>query len=130
MNGPVCKLWISRGQIVSRLEGRLPGGSAVVRIEFGGVINAVDELIHPPETDTFLCPGLIDLQVNGFAGVDYNDPSSSHADIAASIKRIFETGVTRFLPTVITGPESRIVGALGNLAAFAQSGSNEAKAIA
>jgi N-acetylglucosamine-6-phosphate deacetylase len=115
---------------VSILEGRLPDGSGVVRIEFGGVINAVDELIHPPETEIYICPGFIDLQVNGFAGVDYNDPASSHDEIAGSIRRMFETGVSKFLPTIITGSEERITGALRNLADFAEKGSVEAQAIA
>jgi len=55
--------------------------------------------------------------VNGFAGTDYNDPNSSHEAIAQSIRTMFETGVTRFFPTLITGSEERIVGALRNLVA-------------
>ena len=60
-------------------------------------------------------PGMIDLQVNGFAGVDYNDPASSLAEIARSIRAIRATGVTRFLPTVITGSHERMQGALPRL---------------
>jgi N-acetylglucosamine-6-phosphate deacetylase len=61
-------------------------------------------------------PGLVDLQVNGFAGVDYNDPSVSAEALATSIRRLFPTGVTRFLPTVITGSRDRMTGALRRLA--------------
>jgi N-acetylglucosamine-6-phosphate deacetylase len=60
-------------------------------------------------------PGMIDLQVNGFAGVDYNDPASSFDEIARSIRAIRATGVTRFLPTVITGSHERMRDALRNL---------------
>jgi N-acetylglucosamine-6-phosphate deacetylase len=49
------------------------------------------------------CSGLIDLQVNGFAGVDYNSPTAAHEEIARSLRALFGTGVTRFYPTVITG---------------------------
>jgi len=66
-------------------------------------------------SDTFLAPGWIDLQVNGFAGVDYNDPHSPHDEIARSIQVLFSTGVTRFYPTVITGPPEGMEGALRNL---------------
>src|SRR5438105_4304471 len=62
-------------------------------------------------------PGFIDLQVNGFAGVDYNDPAASQDEIARSIRVMFSTGVTRFFPTVITGSPDRMSGALRNLSA-------------
>lgn len=115
---------------MSILEGLTAGANAALRVEYGSVIQAVDELIHPLETSRFICPGFIDIQVNGFAGVDYNDPASSHDAIAHSIRRMFETGVTRFLPTLITGPEERIVGALRNVTSFAASNAVEAQAIA
>ncbi len=67
-------------------------------------------------TDLYASPGLIDLQVNGFAGVDYNSPEISLDDIARSIRAQHATGVTRFLPTVITGSPQRMTGALRNLA--------------
>jgi len=95
--------------------GRLPGSSTVLQVEFGTAIQTVDELIRPPDTDEFLYCGFIDVQVNGFAGVDYNDPSVSAEDIAKSARAMFSTGVTRFLPTIITGSEERITGALRNL---------------
>lgn len=100
--------------------GIIPGTSSVVRVEYRDAITASDELIQPPDTDEFLVPGFIDVQVNGFAGVDYNDPHSSHESIAHSIRTMFTTGVARFFPTVITGSEERITGALRNLRAAKQ----------
>ena len=61
-------------------------------------------------------PGFFDLQVNGFAGVDYNSPEASLEDIRRSILALRATGVTRFLPTVITGSPERMAGACRNLA--------------
>ena len=46
--------------------------------------------------------GLVDLQVNGFAGVDFSDPKLTEEKILQSQKAIQETGVTRFLPTLTT----------------------------
>ena len=43
------------------------------------------------------------LQVNGFAGVDYNSHGATHEEIARSIDAVFSTGVTSSFPTVITG---------------------------
>ncbi|WP_221030094.1 N-acetylglucosamine-6-phosphate deacetylase [Actomonas aquatica] len=47
-------------------------------------------------------PGLFDLQVNGFAGVDYNRADISAEDLHASFVAMRATGVTRCLPTLIT----------------------------
>ncbi|MBV8907050.1 MAG: amidohydrolase family protein, partial [Acidobacteriia bacterium] len=98
------------------MVGRLPSSSAVVQIEYDGFLSNVDELIRPAETGEYVAPGFIDLQVNGFAGVDYNDPSSSAEQIAESVQTMFTTGVTRFFATIITGSEERMTGALRNLA--------------
>jgi len=88
-----------------------------VEVSFKNLIDSVEPLLSPAEECVFLSPGWIDLQVNGFAGVDYNSPSSSHEEIARSIRAIFRTGVTRFFPTVITGSPGNTIGALRNLAA-------------
>jgi N-acetylglucosamine-6-phosphate deacetylase len=63
-----------------------------------------------------MAPGWIDVQVNGFAGVDYNTPGVPHEEIARSIEVLFSTGVTRFYPTVITGSPENMRGSLENLA--------------
>lgn len=97
------------------LLGRLPGSSAILQIEYDSVLSGVDELIRPPEIGEYVAPGFIDLQVNGFAGVDYNDPSVSTEQVAASVRKMFTTGVTRFFATIITASEERIIGSLRNL---------------
>jgi len=114
--------------------GRKATGAGVWRVDFESAFTAVDELLYPPETADFLSAGFIDLQVNGFAGVDYNDPATSRDALAQSIRSIFSTGVTRCYPTIITGSEERITGAVRNLSAaknsFAAAGMPEAHAIA
>jgi len=52
-------------------------------------------------TDGWIAPGLIDLQVNGAYGFDLTVDSASIAEVAA---RLPATGVTAFLPTIITSP--------------------------
>jgi N-acetylglucosamine-6-phosphate deacetylase len=64
----------------------------------------------------FLAPAFVDVQVNGFAGVDYNSPSTPTDEIERSIDVIHRTGVARFLPTVITGPAADMCASLRNLA--------------
>jgi N-acetylglucosamine-6-phosphate deacetylase len=85
-----------------------------IEIEFAETIANVREA--PDLRDvSYLAPGFIDIQVNGFAGVDYNRPDTSHEEIARSIRAMFATGVTRFYPTVITGPPGDMAAALRNL---------------
>jgi len=52
-------------------------------------------------------PGLVDLQVNGFAGVDFNDPATTPDQVSAAAAAIRATGVTCFLATVISAPLDR-----------------------
>jgi N-acetylglucosamine-6-phosphate deacetylase len=52
-------------------------------------------------------PGFIDLQVNGFAGVDFNDPSLTAEQVHAAMAAMRRTGVTACLPTLITSPFER-----------------------
>ena len=63
----------------------------------------------------YLAPGFIDIQVNGYAGVDYNNPSVPREEISRSIQTLVKTGLTRFFPTVITGSPANMLGAMKNL---------------
>src|SRR5437867_4734737 len=47
-------------------------------------------------------PGLFDLQVNGFGGIDFNAPDLTRDRATEALERMRETGVTRCLPTLIT----------------------------
>jgi len=87
-----------------------------VVVEGSGAIQSVELLLGAEDRGEWIAPGFIDLQVNGFAGVDYNSPSAPHEEIERSIRALFSTGVMRFLPTVITGSPEGMLGALRNLA--------------
>lgn len=55
-------------------------------------------------------PGFVDLQVNGFGGVDFL--AASTEDYARAGEALLQTGVTAYQPTFITAAESTIVEAL------------------
>ncbi len=93
-----------------------PATGEAIEISFGNYIEGVDPWLAAADDFIYVSPGWIDLQVNGFAGVDYNSPSATHEQIARSIRAMFQTGVTRFYPTVITGAPEEMTGALRNLA--------------
>jgi N-acetylglucosamine-6-phosphate deacetylase len=88
-------------------------GGSPVQVTFDSAISAVAPV--RPSSGLYLSPGFIDLQVNGFLGVDFNDPQCTPDQIARSIRGLFATGVTRFYPTVITGSPADMLGALRNL---------------
>ena len=67
-------------------------------------------------------PGLVDLQINGWAGIDFNDPGLSTGSVETAAESILATGVVSFLPTVITGPLDAMEAILATLAAAVQSG--------
>ncbi len=87
-----------------------------VEVSFTNTITAVEPVLGKLRDAAWLAPGFIDLQVNGFAGVDYNSPQAPQEEIARSIRTLFACGVTRFFPTVITGPPADMRRALANLA--------------
>jgi len=49
-------------------------------------------------------PGLVDLQVNGYKGVDFSSPHLTEADFVRACADLFAAGTTAFLPTLITSP--------------------------
>ncbi len=51
-----------------------------------------------------VCPGLIDLQINGGYGHDLQDDPGAVWELGRELPR---SGVTSFLPTIISGPSSR-----------------------
>ncbi len=83
--------------IATRLPDRQP-----VRVALDGERLDLADADGPADEGLWVGPGWIDVQVNGFAGVDANDPSTppdAYARMAAALRA---HGVTRFLPTVIT----------------------------
>ncbi|HEY2078852.1 MAG TPA: amidohydrolase family protein [Streptosporangiaceae bacterium] len=76
----------------------------------GGVIAEV----RPAEgtSDLWLAPGLVDLQVNGFAGHDVNDTEVSAETLVELVRALWRVGVTTVLPTVVTASERQITRAV------------------
>ena len=58
-------------------------------------------------------PGFVDLQVNGFGGVDLMCADADGYRRAG--EALLETGVTAYLPTFISAPEEDVLAALGNV---------------
>lgn len=74
----------------------------------GGRIDAVG---LEPAGNGIAVPGFVDVQVNGFAGVDFAAADTDGYHRAG--EALLATGVTAFRPTFITAPEDDLVAALG-----------------
>jgi N-acetylglucosamine-6-phosphate deacetylase len=61
-------------------------------------------------------PGFVDLQVNGFGGVDFNGSALVVVEVEKALDRMRATGVTRCLPTLITSSLGEFAARAGVLA--------------
>jgi N-acetylglucosamine-6-phosphate deacetylase len=57
----------------------------------------------------FVGPGLIDLQINGINGIDFNTPSLTQEEILDATRYLLSQGITTFFPTVITNSDENIL---------------------
>lgn len=65
--------------------------------------HAIDNRLTIDCDGGILSPGFIDIQINGYLGVDFSDASTITADRVKMVaKRIVATGVTSFSPTLIS----------------------------
>lgn len=76
------------------------GKAISVKIESG----RIKEINEIPKTsdNVWIAPGLVDLQVNGFQGINLNDRSLKREDVVELMNSLWKIGVTGFFPTVIT----------------------------
>jgi N-acetylglucosamine-6-phosphate deacetylase len=97
------------------IRGKIAGteSSVDIIVEYGKIIR-----IDPCQkgssydfggADLYLCSGFFDPQVNGFAGVDFNSPSLSAEGFHRAALSLASTGVTCFLPTLITSSHEKMV---------------------
>jgi N-acetylglucosamine-6-phosphate deacetylase len=89
------------------VNGELVPGDVDVDTETGVV---VDVGLGGGTRGRVAVPGFVDLQVNGFGGVDFL--AASTADYLRAGEALLQTGVTAYQPTFITATESTIVDAL------------------
>jgi len=87
------------------VEGELLAGDVEIA---DGLIVSVG--LAPKSGGGIAVPGFVDLQVNGFAGVDF--AAADAAGYKTAGDALLESGVTAYQPTLITAPEQDLVAAL------------------
>jgi N-acetylglucosamine-6-phosphate deacetylase len=80
-------------------------GATIGLLLSDGTISGIVETKTKQQDLHFIGPGLIDLQVNGINGIDFNDPSLTMQQVTDATHYLLSQGVTTYLPTVITNSE-------------------------
>ena len=95
--------------------GRDPASGAGIAVTIdAGRISDVRPADAP--ADTWLSGGLVDLQVNGYGGLDFNAPDLTPDTVASLVAMLARLGTTRLLPTLITASEEQITTGLRTIA--------------
>ena len=87
------------------VEGELLQGD--VEVAEGRIVSVG---LAPKSGGGIAVPGFVDLQVNGFGGVDF--AAADSAGYATAGDALLESGVTAYQPTLITAPEQDLIAAL------------------
>jgi N-acetylglucosamine-6-phosphate deacetylase len=92
------------------IEGNLYLDSQPVSIK---IIDGKLKSIHHKESgsgsqDVYIAPGLIDVQINGYMGVDFSSPDLTINDIRKATRELWKEGVTTFFPTLITNEHNAL----------------------
>ena len=102
---------MSEGEITAR---HFATGEAV-RVRWAdGVITSVESLASAESAGDLLwiAPSLVDLQVNVFAGIDFQQDGVSADQLLQAVRGLNATGCTRFLLTLITDEWSKMLARL------------------
>lgn len=92
------------------IEGLLytDGSPVVITVEGGEIVKMASLPGDADVPKVFLAPGLIDIQINGYMGVDFTGEDLNLEGIRAATKALWKEGVTSFLPTIITNTHERL----------------------
>lgn len=74
-----------------------------------GRIASVESVGPPDGEKPHVSPGLIDIQLNGFAGIDFCDTDLDPSKAPDVLPALWKTGVTAFCPTVITNTQEGLI---------------------
>jgi len=75
----------------------------------GGLVRDVKHAGPAVDTNLIIAPGLTDLQVNGYAGLDLNSDPLLPETVREISVRLWSEGVTTFFPTIITNSSENIL---------------------
>lgn len=81
----------------------------------GRITAITSRAAQPNDALSVVAPGLVDLQINGFRGMDFNTGDLTTDVVSRVCQAVVEEGVTSFYPTVITNSDEAIRQALSTI---------------
>ena len=98
---------------IMTIEGILYSSKKPVSIEISdGKITGIKQgQISSDGPQLIVAPGLIDIQINGYNGIDFSDPDLTTEDLKKIVNGLWEVGVTNILATVTTNSHEQLLGA-------------------
>jgi len=83
-------------------------GSVSIQMELGKISGIDRQERSDSEEELFVAPGLIDIQINGYMGVDFSGPDLTVEGVKKATKALWKAGVTSYFPTIITSDVDRL----------------------
>lgn len=90
-------------------------------------VRVVDEFL---DRWPWIAPGLVDLQINGHGGREFNSPDLTVDDVSRIARTCLSFGVTRFCPTLTTAGLDVLCGAMATIATACDASPELARRIA
>ncbi len=102
---------ISAKEPAGTIEGLLylDGDPVKIKMADGRITEIIRTESSSKLPKVFIAPGLVDLQINGYMGVDFSGPELTLEGIQELTKALWKEGVTTFLPTIISYNHERIL---------------------
>jgi N-acetylglucosamine-6-phosphate deacetylase len=95
-----------------------------------GIITHLEPAADKPPADVWLAPGLFDLQVNGYGGIDFQQDDLTLEGLLTAARQLRRAGCTRFFATLITDEWSKLTARLRRLKKFREQSTELKSAIA
>ncbi len=107
-----------------KIKGKIVGTNQLkeIRIE-NGLIQSIENVTPvspsgPPDAQSsWIAPAFFDIQVNGFAGIDFNSDRVRPEDLEEVILKLGQKGVVLLFPTIITHSFDHMSASIRNIAA-------------
>ncbi len=93
-----------------------------VRVKWhNGKIVSIEEAAEKPVQDIWIAPPLFDLQINGYAGVDFQQDDVSSEDLLRAVRALRRDGCAYFFLTLVTDEWNRLLCRLKHLRVLRES---------
>jgi len=109
-----------RAQMANRTQGEICGWHYAMREPVcvgwqNDLITSVEKADPSLAKDLWIAPTLLDLQVNGYGGIDFQQDNLAVEDMLSATHKLRAAGCARFFPTLITDQWPKLTARLGHL---------------